>query len=147
MGNEITYKDACKLFLNHLKEGKANKRVCREYRIILSGSFKLFIAVNLTVYPLSLEKNKEKYFNKRLWQFNYALKKFNVCIRAHPYLLDKTFSDLFSVMKDKLTSLKPITKKNIIGNIRRLVSLDIDELPVSSIPQNVIKECMGNEKR
>jgi site-specific recombinase XerD len=147
MAIEITYKKACNMFLQCLKESRVKMRVYQGYKILLDGSFKLFIAENLKVYPLLLKKLQGRYSAQYKYSFAHAFKKYNSFIKSNPHLLSKSFIEIFSSFKISLSNFKQITINNIIKNIRRIVFIDIDEMLLSRIPEKVIKQCMGTGTR
>ncbi len=147
MQPKITYKKACNMFLQYLKEVRVKMRVYQEYKTFLEGSFKLVIAENLKVYPLSLKKIHKQYKTQYQYNFAHAFKKYNSFVKSNPHFIKKSFIELFSSFKISLPNFKPITINNIIKNIRRIVFLDIDELPLSRIPEKVIKQCMRTGTR
>ncbi len=58
MAVEVNYIQAVRLFLQHLKASNMTQRWLKSFERTFKGSFKRFIAGELIVYPLSLDKIK-----------------------------------------------------------------------------------------
>lgn len=52
MAIEIKYSQAVRIFLKHLQQNNMTNRWLESFRQTLQGSFKRFIASELTIYPL-----------------------------------------------------------------------------------------------
>jgi len=142
MAIEVNYRQAARLFLSHLQENNMTDRRLKSYKQTLGGSFKRFIGSELRVYPLSLDKIRERYPQTRQYSFAYSAQKFLSFIKSNPNLLKESFGQAIAELLEHLTELSTITKRGIKKHLFKIISLDIDDLAVSQIPEKVIRDCM-----
>ena len=60
MAIEVKYRQAVKFFLLHLQENNMTQRWLESFRQTLQGSFKRFIGSELKLYPLSMDKVRDR---------------------------------------------------------------------------------------
>lgn len=142
MAVEVNYMQAVRLFLQHLKASNMTQRWLKSFERTFKGSFKRFIAGELIVYPLSLDKIRNLYSKNRQYAFTYSLKSFHSFIHGNPHLTNGSFGHAFSEMEALLSELSKVTLRNIKKDVLKIITIDIDELAVSQIPDKVIRDCM-----
>ncbi len=90
MAVEVNYMQAVRLFLQHLKASNMTQRWLKSFERTFKGSFKRFIAGELIVYPLSLDKIRNLYSKKRQYAFAYSLRRFHSFIHGNPHLTNES---------------------------------------------------------
>ncbi|KKK91052.1 hypothetical protein LCGC14_2716830, partial [marine sediment metagenome] len=142
MAVEVNYMQAVRLFLQHLKASNMTRRWLKSFERTFKGSFKRFIAGELIVYPLSLDKIRNLYSKNRQYAFAYSLRRFHSFIHGNPHLQNATFGHAFSEIEALLSELSKVTLRNIKKDVLKIITIDIDELAVSQIPDKLIRDCM-----
>lgn len=138
----LNFIQALKLFLNHLKMANVQERQIKKVSKALQGSLKRLIANELKVYPLNLNEIKKIYPKTRQYRFNFSLKKFNSFIDSKPYLANVCFREVFVKMDEDSMKLSSGTLINVKQDVLKIITIDIDNLDLSRIPNNVIQDCM-----
>ena len=147
MAVEINYKQAVKLFLHHLQENNMTERWLESFNHTLGGSFKRLIGSELRVYPLSLNKIRGGYSKARQYSFAGSAKRFHSFIQNNPHLAKVSFGQAIAEFLKHLSTLSTNAKTAIRNDLFKLVSFDIDDLPVCQIPEKVIRDCMKESHR
>jgi len=142
MAIAINFSQAVKLFINHLNKGNVEEKWIKIYKQSLQGPFKRLIAGELKVYPLNLAKVKDKSLKHRIHSFSYAINTFHSFIHDDPHLSNTCFGEALAKMEKRLIGLSPVTLKMIKQSVLQIVTIDIDELEVSHIPEKVIHDCI-----
>jgi len=138
----LNFSQALKLFLNHLKMANVQERQIKKVSKALQGSLKRLIANELKVYPLNLNEIKKIYPKTRQYRFNFSLKRFNSFIASKPYLANVCFREVFVKMDEDSVKLSSGTLINVKQDVLKIITIDIDNLDLSRIPNNVIQDCM-----
>lgn len=142
MAISINFSQAVNLFINHLNKGNVAEKWIKIYKQSLQGPFKRLIADELKVYPLNLTKVKDRSSKHRQYSFSYAINTFHSFIHDDPHLSNDCFGEALAEMEKRLIGLSPVTLKMIKQTVLQIVTIDIDELEVSHIPEKVIHDCM-----
>jgi len=143
MAIEVNYRQATRLFLSHLRENNMTDRLLESYKQTLGGSFKRLIGSELRVYPLSLDKIRERYPKTRQYSFAYSAQNFLSFIKSNPNLLKTSFGQAIAELLKHLSELSTIAKQDIKNHLFKIISFDIDDLSVSQIPEKIIRNCMN----
>lgn len=147
MAIEIKYSQAVRVFLKHLQQNNMTNRWLESFRQTLHGSFRRFIASELTIYPLNLDKIKNRYSKPRQYSFAYSVNRFHTFIQSNPHLGKASFSRAVAELLEHSNELCIATKRAIRNEVFKVVSFDIDDLAVSHIPVKVIQDCMRGPSR
>jgi len=147
MAVEVNYRQAVRLFLNHLHQNNMTQKWLESFSQTLQGSFKRFIVNKLKIYPLSLDKIRERYSKTRQYSFAYSAKRFHSFIKSNPHLLKASFGQAITELLGHSSKLSTYTKRGIKNDLFKIVSVDIDDLLVSQIPEKVIQDCMKEPSR
>jgi len=133
--------------LNHLHQNNMTQKWLESFSQTLQGSFKRFIGSELKIYPLSLDKIRERYSKTRQYSFAYSAKRFHSFIKSNPHLLKASFGQAITELLEHSSELSTSTKRGIKNGLFKIVSVDIDDLLVSQIPEKVIQDCMKEPSR
>ena len=147
MAIEIKYSQAVRVFLKHLQENCMTNRWLESFRQTLQGSFKRFIASELTIYPLNLDTIRKRYPKTRQYSFAYSVKKFHTFVQSNPHLDEASFGQAVAEFLERSEELCTATKTRIRNDVFKVLSFDIDDLALSQIPVKVIRYCMGGPSR
>jgi len=142
MAIEINYSQAVRVFLKHLQENGMTDRWLDSFRQTLQGSFKRFIASELTIYPLNLDPVRKRYSKCRQYSFAYSVKRFHTFVQSNPHLEEASFGQAVAQFLKRSKQLCTATKTAIRNDVFKLLSFDIDDLAVSQIPVKVVRDCM-----
>jgi site-specific recombinase XerD len=147
MAIEIKYSQAVGVFLKHLQENCMTNKWLESFRQTLQGSFKRFIASELTIYPLNLDTIKKRYTKARQYSFAYSVKKFHTFVRSNPHLDEASFGQAVAEFLACSKELCTATRTRIRNDVFKVLSFDIDDLALSQIPVKVIRDCMKGPSR
>jgi len=147
MAVEIKYSQAVRLFLRHLQENNMTNRWLESFRQTLQGSFKRIIASELRIYPLSLDKIRTRYSKPRQYSFACSANRVHSFIESNPHLATASFGQAIAELLEHSNELSPATKRTMKNDVFKVLSFDIDDLAVSRIPVEVIRDCMKGPSR
>jgi len=147
MAIEIKYSQAVRIFLKHLQQNNMTNRWLESFRQTLQGSFKRFIATELSIYPLSLDKIRSRYSKPRQYSFAYSVKRFHSFVESKPHLSKASFGHAVAELFEHSKELYIATKRAIRNDVFKVLSFDIDDLAVAHIPVKVIRDCMRGPSR
>ena len=111
MAIEVNYRQAVRLFLSHLQENNMTQEWLESFSQTLQGSFKRFIGNELKLYPLSLDKVRDRYSKPRQYSFACSVKKFHFFIKNNPYLVKASFGQAIAELIEHLSELSTHTKR------------------------------------
>jgi len=122
-------------------------RWLESFKHTLGGSFKRFIGSELRVYPLSLDKIRERYSKTRQYSFAYSAQSLHSFIKSNPCLLKASFGQAVAELLEHSSKLSKNTRRHLKNDLFKIISFDIDDLLVSQIPEKVIHDCMKGPSR